>query len=259
MQLIDYSALEKYQIKKNRSSLKGTLIGISVLVGFLPGCIILFMLLSLFPLLWIGVAVLLIVLARKGQRYTRRLSRAFDTFVLDNGWQQGGESPSVPLMEKVHNTSGRAKISGQIDELPFWYYNSFPSKGADRNSLPVTLLTIQLPKPVPTIILAPNLGIFASMMDKIAQEDFGLQRITLEGDFSDTVRMYIPEGSAVEALSYITPEVMLVVRDKVSTYVMYSGNYISTTVEQDNRHMKLKQLFESMQLIAKEVKEKQNL
>lgn len=258
MQSIDYSALQKYQTK-NTSSLKGALIGISILIGFLPACIILFMLLSLFPLLWIGVAILIVVLARKSQQYARRSSRAFDTFVLDNGWQQGGASPSVPLMEKVHNVSGRAMIRGQIDNLPFWYYNSSPSKDADKNSLPIALLTVEVPKLVPTIILAPNLGVFASMMDKIAQEDFGLQRITLEGDFSDTVRMYIPEGSAVEALSYITPEVMLVIRDKVSTYVMYSGNYISTAIEQDNRHMRLQQLLESLQLIVKEVKEKQNL
>ncbi len=44
------------------------------------------------------------------------------------------------------------------------------------------------------------------------------QRIDLEGDFPDTFRMYVPEGTAIEVLSIFQPDVM-------QTVLEYKGDY----------------------------------
>lgn len=229
-----------------------------------PFLLIAFMILgSLFP--WTiasMVVVLVVVLLIYGSKKIAAFDSKIKRFAKTNGWETGTDSPLIPTMKKLGYNSQKSMVSGSIDDLQFWFYECRPpvwqKKGRDLQV--VIFLSIKFPKELPTLLLIPNAGLAAIAFDKVAKSEFGLIPMTLEGDFSSKVHVYGADGEQVNVLEYLTPDVMDVVMRNVDHIVLYSGEYLSiSTNQQLTDGFSVKELFDDAQILIKELKEKMRL
>lgn len=191
----------------------------------------------------------------------REYNKAITKFCDDNGWAKSGSSPNVPILLKLDYAARNAILTGELLECKFWLYEARPQSTNKKNELLPNLLiiTVKLPKELPELISAPNKGIFRFISDQPFYGYLKLEQLSLEGDFDKFFITYITKDDHIKALEYLTPDILEVMKLHTSNLVLYSGTYLSLATTKGLNADSLQDLFEDMQIVLKEVKEKQRI
>lgn len=137
-------------------------------------------------------------------------------FAWQNGWAYADvlESTRRPgaAFERVARGQERAVVAGDDERMPFELgMHHSVSRGQETATIqrPFAFIELPLPSSVPHILLAnrrrsivPTLGLGR-----------GAAKLDLEGDFSKTFRLIVPEGYQQDALYIFTPDLMARVLD----------------------------------------------
>lgn len=173
----------------------------------------------------VGVIALIVYTDRRNKKANNQLS----SFAKEHGWKTNTKSPIAPALLKQGYTSGPSIFEGSLGNKQFWLYECNPpvyQTGKQRGSTSVVLLTIPFSAEFPSLLLVPGAANLANAFDEVAA-GFGLQRLTLEGDFSQNVLTFTETGKEVSTLEYLTPDVMAKVMNNITSVILFSGNYIS--------------------------------
>lgn len=176
-------------------------------------------------------------------------------FIAANGWQAEAQPPTNPVLNQLGYSIGAVKMAGTLDSMPFWIHQITDKGRNGSSSTNHEVLAIQVPRPLPTMMLLPPLGAITQHIGMA----FGLERVQFEGDFDRYVNVYAEPNKQIDLLSYITPDVMRVLTDDTSSMVMYAGNfvYIMAAMGAGLQSNVLQLVFEDGQKILKEILEKQ--
>jgi hypothetical protein len=266
MQVINYSALpassKNFKLGKQKILGPIKIITTIIVIIFLTLlCILGFGFIQLLPqplpvviIILIPVGLLSIAIHRSNQR-RKHLSK----FIADNNWQEFAGTPPRAKTEALGLSLTTSKVSGNLDSVPFWVTTAVPqfSEIVERDTS--TVLILEMPKQLPTLLVAPNKGINTEVNPLATIKSIGLSRLRLEGDFDQWLRLYGINGKEVETLSYITPDVMAVFVDEVTNKIIYYDRYIYifTDLLDEVIREKYAKVFDEAQHLIKEVLEKQ--
>lgn len=146
--------------------------------------------------------------------------RLWAEFAGRNNWQLIDatiESPYVPpAIKGVGHSPKISKIIHAVINSQEWHllrYEYVTGSGKNKNVHITTILHKTLNKPLPYILLdsKKNWG-------GIARVPVGCHQISLEGDFSKYFSLFLQEGSHIDVLSLLTPDVMAALIDKGFLY-----------------------------------------
>ena len=193
-------------------------------------------------------------------RKNRKFKPAFQQFLKINNWNSGDTAPLGTMLQKLGYNAQPADITGALDGHRFWLYTATPPLDS-KNLQPISLLSVEFNRQLPTLLLFPGAGPFGLLVNEMAKNDFGLAPLKLEGDFNKRIKAYYQAGAHIHTLEYLTPDVMAVVQDKVTDIVLYDSQTVSvsTSANVPEDIPALKSLFQSAQLLIKEIDEKATL
>ncbi|UOE44698.1 hypothetical protein [Agromyces larvae] len=122
--------------------------------------------------------------------------------VLHEGYDAGR------IIHRVRSMAGRQIDAGVVRHAS--------GVGKERTTTMWTYLAFELDAPLPHIVLdgAKNGGFLASLPTALA----GNRRLSLEGDFDRSFRLWLPEGYERDALYIFTPDLMALLVDDASAY-----------------------------------------
>jgi hypothetical protein len=270
MQQIDFSALPrtdpKYTkiLKRNNGNPSSVLLfllsGVFIIPVAVVGLIIFGIVINLLPgwfmtCLLVGVSIWLIAWVL---RVRLREAKQLKMFAHVNGWQTDVKAPSDPVLVGLGYEFPAAKIGGTLDGCRFWLHTLQSPGSSNKDFGTLEALTIEVPRTLPNIFILPIGGMFMHLFGGFMENTLGLEQLSLEGDFNKYAAAYIQKGREVESLEYLTPDVMSVISDQITSMVLYSDRYIHICPNggvSDLRHLEI--LFQDTQLILKEVMEKQ--
>lgn len=193
-----------------------------------------------------------------GFRNSGKQDRAFKQFIIANGWDEKTPPPNSPVLSAIGYLLPPAMASGKLDGNTFWLQTVSAPVINNQNLVTFEALVIEVPKQLPTILVMPGVGHVSAFADDLARQSFGLVPLHLEGDFDKRARAYCEAGKEIEALSYLTPDVMRVIADSTKNVVLYVDRYVFVSPSQSIRIMNAaKTVFRDTQSIVKEVLEKQ--
>jgi hypothetical protein len=266
VQTINYSALpvssKSLKLAKQRMPGPFKIVSTMVLIMFLTLlCILGFGIVQLLPqplpiviMVSIPVGLLSIAIHRSNKR-RKYLSR----FVADNNWQEFAGTPPRDKTEALGLFLTTSKMSGMLDSVPFWIVQAVPQYSEIIERETSTVLILEMPKQLPTLLVAPNKGINTEVNPLATIKSIGLSRLRLEGDFDQWLRLYGINGKEVDTLSYITPDVMEIFVDDVTNKIIYYDKYIYifTDLLDEVIREKYAKVFDEAQHLVKEILEKQ--
>lgn len=115
-----------------------------------------------------------------------------------------------------------------------------------------TVVHTQLAKSYPNVLLLHH-----TFMSKLATitEHWGLQKLSLEGDFNEHYDSYIAPGSEIEALTLLAPDVMALLIDNLEkASLQFTGQAMIVSIETSNLSAKtIVPLLDSILPIAKKI------
>ena len=105
-------------------------------------------------------------------------------------------------------------ISGQFEDHPLkiFAYKFTTGSGKQRSEHKLSICELTFPTKMPNIIL--NAHNFSSY----SLYDFGLRKLSLEGDFNEHFTLYVTPGHEIEALQIFTPDIMQDFLEKSKNY-----------------------------------------
>jgi hypothetical protein len=211
-------------------------------------------------LIWfIGMAGVGVFFLSQERSYWKQQA-ALEEFKRRNNWSSGETMPLNAGYSNLGYVMQPATLQGNLDGHRFWLYTAIPQAGASnrQNLQPVTLLTIEFGRSLPTLLLYPANSLLSPVINKMAREEFRLEPLHLEGDFNTVIQSYYREGEQIDTLSYLTPDVMEVVQHKVKDIVLYNDRCVSLGLSHQGLSMAagLPTAFESAQLLIKEIDQK---
>ena len=120
------------------------------------------------------------------------------------------DSAKGSLFKHGHSKKLKNIVSGQLDDLPFRFFEYYYTKGygKDSRTYDSTVLEITLPRNLPNMVidsLVESGNFFGSTLP--IQFDSS-QKIVLEGDFNKYFALYAPDNYGITALSILAPDVM---------------------------------------------------
>lgn len=270
MQSINYQALgtQKTQAQKLQDlQAKGTLYNyvrsLSILVAAIIGFFVVVaavVVAFLFQPL-VATFVFVVVFGTYFWRMLRkdiRSRQAFEKFIADNGWKIGGNSPINPVLTNKGYTIMPAKATGALGKSKFWVHTVASPTIKNKRLVTFEALVIELPAKLPTILVMSGLCPVSVLAERLAKRAFGLAPLRLEGDFDKAARAYCQSGKEAQALTYLTPDVMAVLADKVVNVVLYADRYLYVSTNTAITEPGVaKSLFHDAELIVTEILEKQ--
>ena len=187
-----------------------------------------------------------------------RQARQIRMFANANGWQTDVEVPTDPVLVTLGYTFPAGKLGGTLDGCRFWLHTLTPSNSSNNNLVSLDVLTVETPRKLPSLFILPIGGVFLSVFGSFIERALGLKYLHLEGDFNKYAAAYGTQGKEIESLEYLTPDVMRVIADEVTSLVLYSDRYIHISPNSGAMDVRfLEVLFQDAQLILKEILEKQ--
>lgn len=262
MQAIDFSALPRVQLGARSAGLPTAMLAIMtsvpIMVTILITVGIMFSVLPGWALAigFIGIFVFLtIVIARLASRESSMMR----AFAKANGWQTDVPVPLTSFLGSLEYHFSPARLAGTVDGCRFWVHGiSGRSDDMKRSIGTFETLTIEVPRPLPSIFAMPAGGMMTMLLEGLVRDTFALERLSLEGDFDNRTAVYISPGKQIESLEYLTPDVMRVMTDRLNSTVIYFDRYIfvlptSAVISVGNIQL----VFEDAQRILKEILEKQ--
>jgi hypothetical protein len=190
----------------------------------------------------------------------KKQAKQLAQFLQDNGWKSDFGIPPREDFSSLGYFITTSRFSGTLDTVRFWVVSAIPDDGGNFMKDTSSVLILEAPKDLPTLLIAPNKGMQTEILPTTAFNELGLSRLKLEGDFDTWLRLYGIKGQETETLSYVTPDVMAVFIDEVTHKVLYLGKHIYIFSELLDRLEReaYEKVFKDAQYIIKEVLEKQN-
>lgn len=192
--------------------------------------------------------------SKNGDKNLIRLQKFAET----NGWVSRAEVPRNHILESLGYSFSTAQIEGEVDGAKFWIHK-VQAPTVNNQRLPsFDSLTTELPKPVPTILVMSGVSTLQPFADSIGRT-FGLSPLSLEGDFDKHTLVYCVSGQEVEALSYLTPDVMDVMANNITGVVLYADQYlyVSPSEEMDSQEI-FEYMFKDRRVLLNEILHKQH-
>ncbi len=224
--------------------------------------IILFILGGLLYLLNAGAIILIPILVLLFENYvSKKKNRVWGKFAESNGWEFNpaitNSSSYIPnTISKIgvdYSVTNVIKVNTGTNHFDLYnldfYINGYGFKHYQRHHY--TIARISLEKSFPSIVLDSNKTLSLQHKTK--------QRISLEGNFDKYFSMYIDLDKQVDALSIITPDIMLMLIKFGADYdIEISDKYAYIAIEK-NYHSasKVKSLITVAHIIKNELEHKQ--
>lgn len=273
-QLINFIPLEATESLKRRNKAasqrpisakemrKSMLLGLPLFFGAM---ILMFIVFSLIVVILGPYAIVtfplgVLVLVRFVRKREKRMRNALGEFIQANQWLEGGKLPQLRLLDpNMIPDSEWAIMHGTLDGVPFWLYKvnqaDFQNGSTGAQNL---VLSLQLPNPVPTMLLSSRFQLLGLNLKGYIANQLKLAPIQLEGDFDQYFQLYARPDQQIEALTYMTPDVMEVLRNDCW---MLGVDYFNDTIslwrsDIELSYTLLRQLFTASQLLIQEHKEK---
>jgi len=271
MQKIDFTALPKTKkrlnIFPNAPKPVAYLLVLIFLIVFLSLAaaallLIAFLAVALKWVAVIGFIVLFVWLIMSANSRNKKIKARFGQFLQSNGWQAGGANPEINFFKQNHfvylspGSVGYGTLDGLLFSISETMYAD--PQGQNTQNLPLVMLAVELPKEMPTILLFPRI---VEVLMQLDSNRFGLHKVSLEGDFDKHMGLWIPVDSQVDALSYITPDVMQAIKQNhYGQVIIISGKYACVT-NNDTQLTRdvVEPLFSTALTLIKELKEKQHI
>jgi len=187
-------------------------------------------------------------------------TKILQRFAQDNNWQL--LQPTVDDLPSSVKGAGRKEVVrigvvGILDETPFLLFNYEYVTGNGKNSrtISATIVRFTLDKSLPYILLDSQKNRTGA-----ARIPSNAQHQSLEGDFDKYFRLYIQDGAAIEALSFITPDVMqTLIQSNSSQDIEIVNNQLFLICAGDvTRRDSIQSLFISSRKILSEIIHKTN-
>lgn len=193
--------------------------------------------------------------SKNGNKNLLRLQK----FAESNGWVYRTEVPSNHILENLGYSFSVSYIEGIVDGAKFWIHEVQAPTVNNQHLPSFDSLTTKLPKPVPTILIMPGVSALQPFADSIGST-FGLSPLRLEGDFDQHALAYCVPGQEIEALSYLTPDVMDVLANNITGVVLYADRYlyISPSEEMNTQEI-FEYMFKDRRILLEEILQKQHL
>jgi hypothetical protein len=159
-------------------------------------------------------------------------TRDLPAFAAANGWrydENAAPPASVGLWEQVSTGTVRDRVTGEgweagritggdrsaskVEQRGGWTVTTTVSVSTPQRSLELGYLAITLPRRVPNMVLdarSNDRGPFSSLLRRPAAR----QHLSLEGDFDNRFRLYVPAGYERDALYVFTPDLMALLIDE---------------------------------------------
>jgi hypothetical protein len=177
----------------------------------------------LLPFLFLGVGYLYSL-------YQKTIHAAWRSFAVDNGWNFIEGNAAKSLLPKSLHTYRRAydyriaTVQAVIDGTAWnvQTYRFTVGIGKDRETKCYTILSTALQKPLPYMVLDARRSLSA-----IERIPVGAKKVILEGNFSRYFDVWIEEGSHIDVLSILTPDVMQsILRNNVEQDIEIDGTML---------------------------------
>ena len=237
---INYAPLEEFNRFKiggkqfNSGLLSIIFFGLGLLCIYLKGKFI------ILGLSFVAIsAVIYFIQSRKNKQYWRNFAAANSWQILSS--QDGKNSLPACLVGEGHSHSSSELITGNINNRSFnlHSYTYKTGYGKTEQTHETTIIAFSYPQITNHMLLAHD-GIFA---DAYKVFDGG-QKLDLEGDFNKKFTFYVQQGSEVDSLQIITPDIMQVlVKEDFEYNVEFRNGWIFFCVFGDQRSPKLLKIF----------------
>jgi len=196
-----------------------------------------------------GIGVLYCVVV--STRVTRLKNAAWWQFATANGWFLDTETPlgtvTPPSLQFGHSQVYSPIIQAQLGNLTcdLLTYRCTTGYGRNEQTHNFTIACLALPQTLPHMLLLSK----KAHID--AQRDLeNAETLQLEGDFNDSFSLQIDKGQEVNALVFITPDVMQTLVDyNTNEDIEILGTNLYFIVNKDERN------YRDMQVIVKSVTE----
>ncbi len=185
-------------------------------------------------------------------------------FTKDNQWvyRTGGFRDALPTPPLLKTTKTNDKIifsiEGSYNQMNFILYQtkSLQPTAEVGEYTPWLVVAAKIPPLTKLLIIGAQQPNYSSITQS-------LEKITLEGDFSKSFKVYMQPGAQIEALTVLTPDVMAQMLDYQGySYIETSEDYLYTVVKIENTILNnsatnvVQSMFESTYILWDQITEK---